>query len=338
MPKEPGGARRPTIYDVARRAGVSHSLVSLVLQGSPKVSPPRLQAVLAAIAELGYRPSRAATDLASHRTKSVEVLIDDYRNLSFVGLVRGLHSELSPQGYHLTVTDRQFDRQLPGDRPNRLASNVDAMVIAAEPDAAHLLAWAGPTVVAGWRENVPAGADMVANDDELGGRLAVDHLVRLGHRNVGHLTGAGGPAAHRRHGFDAGMAAADLPSRQAGDHRGTSEEDGYVAAAELLDRFPGTTAIFAANDTMALGALAALRDRGLVVPDDVSILGYDNSPLAQSRFLNLTSIDDRSEDVGGAVGRALLARIDDPTTAPVRLLIEPTLVIRGTTASPPGAA
>jgi len=104
-----GAGQRPTIYDVASLAGVSKSLVSLVLQGSSRVSEPRRAAVLAAIAELGYRPSRAATMLASHRTKNVEVVIDDYRNLSFVGLLVGLRSELASHGYHLTVTDRALN-------------------------------------------------------------------------------------------------------------------------------------------------------------------------------------------------------------------------------------
>src|SRR5664280_2670970 len=110
MPQSP--IQRPTIYDVARRAGVSKSLVSLVLQGSGRVSAGRRAAVLTAIDDLGYRPSRAATLLASHRTKSVEVVIDDYRNLSFVGLVTGIQSALSADGYHLTVTDRRLNAHL----------------------------------------------------------------------------------------------------------------------------------------------------------------------------------------------------------------------------------
>ena len=91
------------------------------------------------------------------------------------------------------------------------------------------------------------------------------------------------------------------------------------------------TAIFAANDTMALGALAAIRQRGLTVPADISVIGYDNSPMARSRYLDITSIDDRSDVVGAAAGRALLDRIDDPTIKPRTTLIEPSLVVRGTT-------
>jgi len=118
-----------------------------------------------------------------------------------------------------------------------------------------------------------------------------------------------------------------------GESEGTSEEDGYGSACWLLDHHPGTTAIFAANDTMALGAFAAIKARGLSVPNEVSVIGYDNSPLAKSRFLDLTSIDNRSDVVGVDAARRLLARIDDPTLEPERKLIEPTLVLRGTTSA-----
>lgn len=328
-----GDGQRPTIYDVAERAGVSKSLVSLVLQGSPGVSPARRAAVVAAISELGYRPNRAATELASHRTKSVEVVIDDYRNLSFVGLLAGISSELAGHGYHLSVTDTQLNAHLSRERQaSILSTNIDGLIIAAETEDALLDAWTGPTVVAGWRTTIPAGADFVANDDEIGGRLAADHLMELGHRVIGHLTGGGGPAAHRRAGFINQLADAGLDARVAGAERGTSEEDGYLAADDLLDGDPQLTAIFAANDTMALGALAAIRQRGLTIPGDISVIGYDNSPMARSRYLNITSIDDRSDVVGAAAGRALLDRIDDPTGKPRQTLVQPTLVIRSTTA------
>ena len=212
MPESP--IQRPTIYDVARQAGVSKSLVSLVLQGSSRVSAGRRAAVLAAIDDLGYRPSRAATMLASHRTKSVEVVIDDYRNLSFVGLVTGIQSALSADGYHLTVTDRRLNAHLAEQGAGSLLStNLDGLIIAGEPDVELLRGWEGPTVVAGCRTALPDGADLVANDDELGGRMAADHLLGLGHRTIGHLTGTREPAAHRREGFTSRLAEAGLTPR-----------------------------------------------------------------------------------------------------------------------------
>ena len=128
------------------------------------------------------------------------------------------------------------------------------------------------------------------------------------------------------------MAAAGRTPHVVGAGHGTTEEDGYRAAADLLDEHPAITAIFAANDTMALGALAAAREHGRTVPADLSVIGYDNSSLARSRYLDLTSVDACNEAIGAGAARALLARIDDPTRQPERSLLQPSLVVRGTTA------
>ncbi|MEJ1192050.1 LacI family DNA-binding transcriptional regulator [Pseudarthrobacter sp. CCNWLW207] len=325
--------RRPTIYDVARQAGVSPSLVSLVLQNPVRVSEKRREAVQAAISDLGYRPSRAATTLASSRTKSIGLVIDDYRNLWFVDLLRGMESALTEHGYQVMLADsRPGENRIKEAVDGLLAMHVDGLVIAAEPSPSMLGGVGVPTVVAGWRDGVPAGADLITNDDDGGGAMAADHLLGLGHRRIGHLTGSGGAAAHRREGFRARLQESGAEQRIVGDSGGTSEEDGYASACWLLDNHPDTTAIFAANDTMALGAFGAIKARGLAVPADISVIGYDNSTLAKSRYLDLTSVDNRSDLVGVDVANALLARIREPAIGPQRRLIEPALVVRGTTA------
>ena len=325
--------RRPTIYDVAKHAGVSPSLVSLVLQSPERVSDKRREAVQAAMSELGYRPSRAATTLASNRTKSIGLLIDDYRNPWFVDLLRGMESVLSELGYHVMLADsRPGENRIKEAADGLLAMHVDALVIAAEPSESMLARTWVPTVVAGWRKGVPAGADLITNDDDGGGSMAADHFLGLGHTRIGHLSGSDGASAHRRAGFRRQIQAAGVELLIA-ESRGTSEEDGYGAASWLLDHHPDTTAIFAANDTMAVGAFAALKARGLGVPGDISVIGYDNSPLAKSRYLDITSIDNRSDLVGVDVARRLLARIQDPAIKPQRSLIDPVLVVRSTTSS-----
>jgi DNA-binding LacI/PurR family transcriptional regulator len=336
---------RPTIYDVAQRAGVSKSLVSLVLRGSPHVSGARREAVEAAIEELGYRPSRAAAALASQRTRTVGVLIDDFHNPWFVELLGGLRSVLDPAGYTASVADLQLDAAS-GRNPvdGFLAQHVDALVVAAEPGPGALDGVRVPIVVAGTRElgtahdgARPGGgpvADVVAGDDELGARLATEHLIGLGHRQIGHLTGRSGPGLHRRRGYEAAMAAAGLTPRVTGEDGGTAETDGYAAARTLLDADPTLTAIVAGNDVMAVGALAALRERGLSVPGDVSVVGHDDSPLAAYRYLQLTSVDGHSREVGAAAARTLLSRLDHPDAPPHRELLTPELVVRGSTARP----
>ncbi|MGJ3189510.1 MULTISPECIES: LacI family DNA-binding transcriptional regulator [Paenarthrobacter] len=325
--------RRPTLYDVATHAGVSPSLVSLFLKDPERISEKRRGAVQKAISELGYRPSRAATTLASTRTKSIGLVIDDYRNLWFVDLLRGMESVLSNLGYQVMLADsRPGKNRIKEATDGLLAMHVDALVLAAEPSEAMLSTTWVPTVVAGWRKGVPAGADLITNDDDGGGAMAASHLLELGHVRVGHLSGADGASAHRRAGFRRAVETAGVESIIS-ESDGTSEEDGYTAACWLLEHHPDTTAIFAANDTMALGAFAALKARGLSVPHDVSVIGYDNSPLAKSRYLDLTSVDNRSDVVGIDAAHRLLARIEDPSLQPERKLIEPTLVLRGTTSA-----
>lgn len=335
--------RRPTLYDVAQRASVSKSLVSLVLRDPSKVSDRRREAVLAAMSELGYRPSRAATALASSRTHSIGLIIDDFRNLWFVDLLRGMESVLADRGYQVTLADsRPGTESIQEAVDSLLALHVEGLVIAAEPSDSMLAgasapgSWV-PTVVAGWRTGVPSGADLITNDDDDGGTMAVQHLLELGHTRIGHVSGCGGAATHRRDGYRNRMVDAGLEVRLAGEAAGTAEEDGYAGASWLLEHFPDTTAIFAANDTMALGVLGALKARRLSVPEDVSVVGYDNSQLAKSRFLDLTSVDNRSDLVGRDVARTLLERIQDPAMKPQKELIKPSLVVRGTT-SPAGSA
>ena len=195
-------SRRPTIYDVATTAGVSPSLVSLVLQNPSKVSEKRRKAVQTAMSELGYRPSRAATTLASSQTKSIGLVIDDYRNLWFVDLIRGMESALSPHGYQVTLADsRPGENRITEAADGLLAMHVEGLVIAAEPSESVLAGTWVPAVVAGWRNEVPAAVDLITNDDDGGGRMAAEHLLSLGHTHIGHASGSGGAASHRREGF-----------------------------------------------------------------------------------------------------------------------------------------
>jgi DNA-binding LacI/PurR family transcriptional regulator len=326
---------RPTIYDVAQRAGVSKSLVSLVLQNAPQVSEKRREAVLSAIAELRYRPSRAASSLAGNRTRSIGVAIDDFENLWFVDLLRGMRRVLDESGLNVSVADRHLNAHLERDPVDAfLSMQVEGIVLAMDTGGSVPDFGGVPVVVAGARDVVPPGADLVANDDAEGARLATQHLLDLGHRTIGHLTGAGGIAALRRASFEKAMAEAGLPAVVTGNG-GTTEQDGYVATRSILDARPDTTGIFAANDVMLLGALAALHERGLSVPDDVSVVGYDNSPLAASHYLAFTTVDDRSLDVGIHAAEAILARQEEPHREPSRVLLSPVLVRRSSTAVPP---
>jgi DNA-binding LacI/PurR family transcriptional regulator len=328
--------KRPTIYDVATAAGVSKSLVSLVLQRSPKVSDAKRSAVQRAIAELGYRPSRAAATLAANRSRTIGVLVDDFTNLWFVELLKGLRAAVEHRGYRVLVGDVASggpDEQ--ATLEDFLSLEVDALVIAAEALPASARGMGIPVVIAGNRAIGLPDAIVVAGDDELGAKLAAEHLIGLGHRRLGHVTGPGEAARLRAAAFERAIAAhpgAELVVRCGA---GTLEADGYDAGARLARDAPGVTAILAANDTMALGVAAALREAGRAVPDEVSLVGFDDSPLAKSHLLDLTSVDYRGAVVGGDIGAVLLEWLGGGSPVPPPK-IAPRLVLRGSTRPPRG--
>jgi DNA-binding LacI/PurR family transcriptional regulator len=327
--------RPPTIIDVAARAGVSKSLVSMVLREDPGVSPARRAAVLAAAADLGYRPNRAAAILAGTRTRTVGVVIDDFRNPWYVPMLDGIREALGPHGLRLTLADTRANAHL-GSSPfdDLLSLRVDGVVLAAEGFPDLLVPSDTPVVVAGERADVPGGLDVVASDEAAGVQAAVDHLVALGHRHVVHVSGSGGPAAVRRAAAVERLAGSGIAAVVVGDGP-TSEQAGHHAARLALEAHPETTAILAANDVMAMGAIAAVQDAGLRVPQDVSVIGHDATPLASSPLLRLTTVDPHNEEVGRLAAARLVERIAAPTQdGPTRVLVRPSLVVRATTAPP----
>lgn len=330
--------RRPTIIDVAQRAGVSKSLVSMALRGDPGVSPARREAVIRAADQLGYRPNRAASLLAGTRSDTVGVVVDDLRNPWYLPLLEGIRGALVPHGLRLTLTDAAMNRHLGADPLDDAVSlRVDGLIMAAEALDHRAVPEGLPVVVAGTRARRPEGAAVVAADEGTGIRLALDHLWGLGHREVAHLTGPGGSATARREAAEA--AAAERPDVRltVEGEDATTEEAGYAATLRALRDRPGVTAILAANDVMAMGALAAARELGLRVPEDLSVMGHDASPLAASPLLRLTTVDPRNDDVGRAAAELLLRMIrGEAEGRPAETtLLRPGLITRRSTGAAP---
>jgi DNA-binding LacI/PurR family transcriptional regulator len=329
------GDRPPTIRTVATRAGVSKSLVSLVLQNSPHVSEEKRQAVLKAVAELGYRPDPAARSLAERRTRTIGVVIDDLSNPWYVELLDGLRPVLHEHGLRPLLADGRTEP----DAVQALSDlRVDGLVLVGTPtssavDQVNGLASPIPTVVAGTREPLLPTVDVVANDDYRGGRLATRHLLELGHRRVAHIIGEGEVGRLRRAGYEAVMTdAGQDPVSVPGDWtEATGRQVGYA----LLRHTDRPTAIVAANDLSAVGVLAAADELGLRVPEDLSVVGYDNTVFSKLHRLSLTTIDSHIAEVGQLAGRTLTARLaGDSGTAGTRLLA-PALVVRSSTGPPP---
>ncbi|MFE5081314.1 LacI family DNA-binding transcriptional regulator [Streptomyces mirabilis] len=334
--------RAPTIRDVAERAGVSKSLVSLVLRGSDQVRDEKRQAVLAAVEELGYRPNAAARSLSERRTRTVGVLLNDMRNPWFVELLDGLNSRLHDSGLHMLLADGHLNRRLGEDLTRTFVDlRVDGLIAVGTLPAAEALRTAAgqiPTVVAGAREPELPGVDVVANDDERGARMATEHLIGLGHRRIAHIAGRGVVGELRRRSFEAAMREHGLAAEAVVEQGDLTEEGGYRATVRLLSARERPTAVFAFNDIACVGALSAAEELGLQVPRDLSLVGYDNTYLSRLRHLWLTTVDSAGHDVGRRAAQCLLDRIADPARPGEVVLTAPALEVRGTTAPPLGQA
>ncbi|MEK9663690.1 MAG: LacI family DNA-binding transcriptional regulator [Candidatus Nanopelagicales bacterium] len=321
--------RRPTLHDVAARAGVSKSLVSLALRNSPKVSPASRAAILTAAEELGYRPNRTASSLVQQRTHTIGVHILDLHNPVFAEILDGVHEAARQHEYSTLLVTGNADRQTEKREITRLLeSRVEGLILIAhrlsDEDVADIAAEV-PTVVVTWPIEGIAQLDSVSGDDALGMRLGVDHLVALGHQRITHLSGGDNRIAHARQaGYEAAMAAHGLAPRIVSG--GFTEAAGYAAAREAVGP-PRPTALVVANDLAAIGALAAMRELGVNVPGDISIVGYDGMRLLES--LDVTTVTQPLADMGRQAANLLIERINQPGRPSVHSRVATGLVPRG---------
>ncbi|MFC5823985.1 LacI family DNA-binding transcriptional regulator [Nonomuraea insulae] len=335
-------ARRKTrpavIGDVAQLAGVSNQTVSRVLNDHPNVRPDTRERVLEAIRQLNYRPNLMARGLVRQRSHMIGVVSFDTVLFGPASTLLGIGRAARDDGYGVTiVTPESGDRSSIVDAMSTIAGQAVAGVIIVFPSRA-----ASTTALLSMPEGVPAvtveaADDIVAGvhiDQAAGARMAVEHLLYLGHETVWHVSGPRDrlDAQARIDGWRATLDAAGraAPPLVVGDW---GAESGYQAGLELAER-PGVSAVFAANDHMALGLLRAFHERGIRVPEDVSVIGFDDIPEAGYLIPPLTTVRPDHEEVGRRAVASLLALVDGPGTAEREWVI-PTLIRRNSTAAPP---
>jgi DNA-binding LacI/PurR family transcriptional regulator len=331
--------------DVARLAGVSHQTISRVLNGHDNVRPETRARVLDAVAQLRYRPNVSARALVTRRSGLLGVVAFDTTLYGPASTLFGIEQAAREAGYFVTIVSlRTITRDSVLDALEVLTGHaVDGIVVIAPQreavEALHRIPEGVGAVAVEGGEGVP-GVPVVSVDQERGGRLATEHLLGLGHRTVHHLAGPGTwlEAEGRVRGWEAALveAGADVPPVRRGDW---SPRSGYDAGRALLDE-AGTrrdlTAVFTGNDQMALGLLRAFREKGVRVPEDVSLVGFDDVPEAEFFSPPLTTVAQDFGEVGRRSIDLLLQRLDGGR-ADVRPVVPPRLVVRESSAAPPGA-
>lgn len=323
-----------TQEDVALRAGVSRPLVSLVMRNSPHVSDQKREAVLRAANELGYRRNTHAAQLASHKSMILGVILAEVANPIYLPTLRAAEDRAEEQGYGVIVAVGSLQPEIERRAVDRLLGHrVDGIVLAGTllpAGEVRALADALPVVAVGRRI---AGIETVAVDDRAGAEVAVQHLIDHGHRRIAHIDGGTGPGARiRRRSYADTMTRnhlAGLVSIASGDY---TEAGGASAAERLLTSPNPPTAVFAANDLMAVGVLGAAYRLGIRVPERLSVVGFDNSPMSAFDLIQLTTVRQAPDELGAKGVDALVHLIGEPGASTRTTLLKPELEIRRSTA------
>jgi LacI family transcriptional regulator len=337
---------RVRLVEVARAAGVHPATASRALNPNARgeVNQRTVQRVIRAAEKLGYVPNTLARGLRTSRSFVAALVIPDITNSLFPPIVRGAEQVLSGAGFTLVLTDTNNDVDLErGQVASMRAHGVDGFIIATarwdDPLLDELAAERVPAVLVN-RRSASSALPFVGGDDQRGVRLCVEHLVRSGHRAIVHLAGPADTSTGRERAtaFRAAMREHGLPIRSAViECTGYSEEAGAEAAARILRSQRPFTAIVAANDLLALGAMETLGAGGLRCPDDYSITGFNDLPFVRKLTPALTTVQVPLTDMGAVAARTLLDWIGSADTVrTTQTLLPVDLVLRATTAAVSG--
>lgn len=333
----PGRPRRPTLADVAAAAGVSVPLVSIVMRDVPGASAATRERVRRIADDLGYRPDQRARLLRQQRSRLLGVTFEVEQ--AFHGdLVEGIYAAAEPAGYDVVLSPIAPGRPETRAIDDILGDRCEAAILLGPRSSTRsLVALASKLPVVVIARNVRAGAvDCVRTDDSAGMTAAFSHLLALGHRHIAYLDGGTTPGAPERlralriaaeaHGL--GHAVLVVPA-------GPDEDAGAAATTELLSRPERVTAVIAFNDRCALGALDTLIRAGIAVPQDMSVIGYDNSRIARISYINLTTVGQHPGHLTRLAVHRAIARLENDPTDPRDQLVPAELIVRTTTGPPP---
>ena len=333
---------KPTIKDVASEAGVSRQTVSRVINDKPGVSPDTRARVQAVVDELGYQPHAVARSLVTGRTLTLGCISPNLVDYTFACIIEGAQAEAKQQGYLTLIGSAPTVDDVDQLLEEMLRRQVDGLlVLNPHMDGRHRffppLAEKGMAVT--YLKNTLKGDKIssVSCDNRQGGYQATRHLIDLGHQVVATIIGPDNEECthDRLFGYHRALSEASVTSDPglvvSGDWSATS---GFRAAERLLTTQPPPSAIFAQNDRMAVGAIRALREAGLNVPEDVSVIGFDDIPLASYFDPPLTTVRQPMQECGRRAARLLIETVLNPDRAPEQILTESRLIERRSCAAP----
>ncbi len=324
-----------TIYDVARESGVSYSTVSRVLNGFEHVRASTREKVLQAAEKLGYVANLQARSLAGGRTQIVGILVPVIDNSYITEIIAGIDDELARANYNMMLftTHRHVgkEKQYVNTIANGMSDGVLLLVpLGAEAYLDALREREFPYVLIDQEDTTGSGYEVMSTNWQ-GAYEATEYLVKLGHRRIGFISGLEElQSTHERlGGFKAALQGNGVPIVEdyivAGDFW---EKEAYRAMNVLLSRDPYPTAVFASNDLTAFGAMAAIRDAGLAVPEDISIIGFDDVPQASLSYPKLTTIRQPLEQMGRVAVKLLMSQLTGPDETQKRITLATQLVVR----------
>lgn len=331
--------KAPTLEMVAAHAGVSRATVSRVVNGTPTVNPKVAQAVQASIEELNYVPNRAARSLASHRSHAIAVVVPEsaaklFTDPFFASIIQGVVLELAPTDYTINMII-ESESQAAKTRRYLLGGNVDGALVVSHHTGDH--SWVAlsnslPVVFGGRPLGEGAGESHYVDVDNIhGARAAVEHLLETGRKRIATIAGPQDmpPGVDRLTGWRAALTDAGLEPGPI-EYGDFTADSGTAAMAKLLRGGAEIDALFAANDQMAVGAYAALAEAGVKVPDDIAVVGFDDSYFSVSADPALTTVRQPMVEMGAEMARVLVRRIEGAAVTRVTML-ETELVVRKST-------
>lgn len=331
-----------TMKDVAEKSGVSVATVSHVINNTRFVSQQIVERVNIAIKELNYVPSVVARSLKSNQTKTIGMLIPNNSNPFFADLIRGIEDTCYLQDYSVILcnTDDNRNKQVKYLEV-LIGKQVDGLIVVAsgvEEDLIDLLSRQSLPISIVDREITGLEADRFKADNQLGGYLATQHLIDLGHKKIACISGPLDLSAssERVAGYNRALRESDLESNPNWLQQGNfKSKGGYEAMQQILSQKNRPTAIFACNDLMAFGSLCAAHEKNLSIPEDLSIVGYDDILLASYSCPPLTTIMQPAHELGVMAAQALIDRVRNDQLPKQNTILEPRLIIRKSAAKLP---